>query len=271
MLVAQIAGNQHGVISVAQLRSAGCSAAAISRLNGRRLHLIHRGVYAVGHRALSDEGRWMAAVLACGDGAVLSHLSAAALWGIVRKAQANRTADVTVPGRAGRAARRGIRIHRPKSLPSADCTRQRGIPVTTPTRTLDDIRPLLSRAQFSSAVREAEFRRLPIGNEERGDGARSELEARVLALCRRHRLPQPGVNVSIDRNIVDFLWADAFLIVEVDGWNAHRSRSAFEEDRARDARLAVLGYQVIRFTWRQITDDPRGVAETIRALLRAPR
>jgi very-short-patch-repair endonuclease len=91
----------------------------------------------------------------------------------------------------------------------------------------------------------------------------------MLSLCRRHRLPQPEVNVSVDRYIVDFLWADRALIVEVDGWESHRTRSAFEEDRARDARLAVLGYRVVRFTWRQVTDHGAELAGTIRALLRA--
>jgi very-short-patch-repair endonuclease len=92
----------------------------------------------------------------------------------------------------------------------------------------------------------------------------------MLALCRHHRLPQPEVNASVDRYIVYFVWADRSLIVEIDGWESHRTRSAFEEDRARDARLAVLGYETIRFTWRQVTDDARGVAKTIRLLLRAP-
>ena len=93
----------------------------------------------------------------------------------------------------------------------------------------------------------------------------------MLSLCRRHRLPQPEVNVSIDPYVVDFLWAECSLVVEVDGWESHRTRSAFEEDRARDARLAVLGYEVVRFTWRQISDRPAEVAKTIRVLMRARR
>lgn len=208
----------------------------------------------------------MAAVLACGDGAVLSHRSAAALWGIRRPR--NGPVDVTVPSTAGKTTRTGIALHRSTTLIASSCTRRLGIPVTTPARTLDDLRPLLSQAQFSSAVREAEFRRLQIGDQRRGDGARSELEVRMLSLCRRHRLSHPAVNVPIDRYVVDFLWPHQALIVEVDGWEAHRSRSAFEEDRARDARLAVLGYETVRFTWRQVTDDGRGVAATIRARLR---
>jgi very-short-patch-repair endonuclease len=93
----------------------------------------------------------------------------------------------------------------------------------------------------------------------------------MLALCQRHRLPQPGLNVTIDRYVVDFLWADQSLIVEVDGWYSHGTRSAFEQDRARDAYLAVLGYETVRFTWRQVTNDAGGVAKTIRSLLRARR
>jgi very-short-patch-repair endonuclease len=91
----------------------------------------------------------------------------------------------------------------------------------------------------------------------------------MLAIYRRHRLPRPEVNAKIDRFEVDFLWRDLRLIVEVDGWDSHRTRSAFEEDRARDARLTVLGYEVVRFTWRQVTRDQATVAKTIRTLLRA--
>ena len=89
----------------------------------------------------------------------------------------------------------------------------------------------------------------------------------MLAVCRRHRLPNPEVNANVDRYEVDFLWRDRRLIVEVDGWDAHRTRFAFEEDRARDVRLDLLGHKVVRFTWRQLTRDPTGVATTIRALI----
>jgi very-short-patch-repair endonuclease len=267
-LIARVATNQYGVMSRSQLRSAGLSSTGVSRrIAAARLHRIHRGVYAVGHRNLGDEGMWMAAVLACGNGAVLSHRSAAALWGI-RRPQTG-PVDVTIPGTPGRKNRPGITLRRSTTLTASTCTTRRGIPVTTPARTLADLRPLLSPAQLASALREAEFRRLPIGDRGSGEGVRSELETRMLSLCRRHRLPRPEVNVSIDRYIVDFLWREAPLVVEVDGWEAHRTRSAFEQDRARDARLTLLGYEVIRFTWRQICRDPRGVAGILRALLRS--
>jgi very-short-patch-repair endonuclease len=277
--IARLAANQHGVITTAQLTDIGLSRGRIAeRTRAGRLHPVHRGVHAVGHARLSDRGRWMAAVLACGEGAVLSHLSAAELWGIHRHVRRLSDSDgrgevpdvhVTIPSTAGIRKRNGIALHRSSTLVARHCTLREGIPVTTPARTLTDIRPLLSPARFSAAHREAEFLQLPLEEELDSDRARTDLEQAMLALCRRHRLPQPEVNVKIDRHEVDFLWRDARLIVEVDGWESHRTRSAFEEDRARDARLAVLGYEVVRFTWRQVTDQRRQVAETIRALLRA--
>jgi very-short-patch-repair endonuclease len=132
---------------------------------------------------------------------------------------------------------------------------------------LDDLRRVLSAKEFAAALREAEFLRLPIGDRFAPDRTRTELESRLLSLCRRHRLPKPEVNARLERFVVDFLWREQRLIVEADGWESHRTRSAFEADRARDARLKVLGYEVLRFTWRQITSHPRGVARAIRALL----
>jgi very-short-patch-repair endonuclease len=120
---------------------------------------------------------------------------------------------------------------------------------------------------FAAAVREAEFLGLAIGDRFAPDRTRSELEARLLTLCRRHRLPKPRVNARVGPFIVDFLWRERRLIVEADGWESHRTRSAFEGDRARDARLKILGYEVLRLTWRQMNSDPMRVAATIRALL----
>lgn len=219
----------------------------------------------------------MAAVLTCGDGAVLSHLSAAELWGIRRRVQRPSEAGrgeqpdthITVPTTNGLRKRAGIVLHRSNTLIDRHCTLRAGIPLTTPTRTLADIRPLLSPAQFAASLREAEFLRLPIHGGSHADRARSDLEQRMLAICRRHRLPPPEVNAEADRFEVDFLWRERRLIVEVDGWESHGTRSAFEEDRARDVRLKLLGYEVLRFTWRQLTSDRVGVAKTIRALLSA--
>lgn len=207
----------------------------------------------------------MAAVLACGEGAVLSHRSAAALWGI-RKAR-NGPVEVTVPSTAGRTRRAGITLHRSTTLTASSCTQRLGLPVTTAARTLADVRPLISPAQLAAAVREAEFLRL-VSGEMRSDRSRTELEHRFLTPCRRHRLPQPAVNATVDRYEVDFLWPPERLIVELDGWESHRTRSAFESDRARDAHLSVLGFRVVRLTWRKVETDPRDAARTVRRLLR---
>jgi very-short-patch-repair endonuclease len=275
--IARLAANQHGVITSRQLLGAGLQYSGITdRLAAGRLHRVHRRVYAVGHAHLSDRGRWMAGVLAYGRGAVLSHLSAAELWGIHRRhrrpSDTGRSevpdAHITVPTTAGIRKRRGIILHRSSTLTAVHCTVQEGIPVTTPSRTLTDLHPLLSPAQFAAAEREAEFLRLPLADPLEPDRARTDLEQAMLALCRRHRLPPPEVNVKIDRYEVDFLWRAERLIVEVDGWQGHRTRSAFEEDRARDARLALLGFDVLRLTWRQIAADSSAIASTVRGLLR---
>jgi very-short-patch-repair endonuclease len=210
-------------------------------------------------------------VLACGPEAALSHTSAARLWRILPKAQGDAEgtllADVTVPGEGK--SRRGIRVHRSVTLSPADVTRRLGIPVTKPARTLGGVRRMVPGKVFASALRQAEFLGLPIGDRWNSDHTRSELEAQFLALLRRHHLPQPEVNVRVDRFVVDFLWRAEQLIVELDGWGAHRSRSAFEADRARDARLKVLGYEVLRLTWRQVTGDHAATVRAIRHLLTA--
>jgi very-short-patch-repair endonuclease len=267
--IGQVASRQHGLITTGQLEGIGVSSSGIAdRVAAGRLHRIHRGVYAVGHASLSNEGRWMAAVLSGGRSAVLSHRSAARLWRMINPTgPTDEVVDVTVRG-GGRAARHGVRIRRSRTLEPADCTRRNGIPVTTPTRTLKDLRRSFPRQVFASALRQAEFLGLPIDGLHRDPTTvprtRSELEARFLGLVRRNRLPRPEVNARVDRFEVDFLWRAQHLIVEVDGWESHRTRSAFEEDRSRDARLKMLGYDVLRFTWRQV--EPASAA-TIRALL----
>ena len=270
--LARLAGRQHEVVSVHQLRAGGLTSSAIGdRLAAGRLHRVHRGVYAVGHAGLSDPGRWMGAVLACGAKAVLSHWSAAQLWRMLPTESIGDHGEapivhVTVPGEGKH--RPGIRVHRSTTLGGEVLTLRHRIPVTKPTRTLEDLRRTLPRSVFAAALRQAEFLRLPIDSVAE-DHTRSELEARFLGLARRRRLPQPEVNARVDRFVVDFLWRRERLVVEVDGWESHRTRSAFEQDRARDARLKLLGFDVLRFTWRQVEDDARDVARTIRRLLRA--
>jgi very-short-patch-repair endonuclease len=283
-LLARMAGTQHGVITRAQLAQVGIRGSAVSyRVKIGRLHRLHRGVYAVGHTRLSFEGRCLAAVLACStsrarsgvpgaasDGqppAVLSHGSAAALWGMTPAPSG--PIDVTVPGDAGREMRAGIRIHRSVTLSEKVRTSRLRIPVTRPARTLRDLRRVVPPGVHQRAVRRAVDLRL-IREEDLGatsDLTRSELERMFLRLCRRRRLPIPEVNVRIAGYEVDFLWRDSFLIAETDGFRHHRSRAAFEADRARDAHLQSLGFRVLRFTHRQVRESPERVARSLRGLL----
>ncbi len=198
------------------------------------------------------------------------HTSAAVLWGILRGARGTEPAPsglvhVTVPG--SQRSRPGIRVHRSRTRFPSAVTRRAGIPVTTPSRTLLDLRRLLPQPQFAVALRQAEYLGLPLDPELASDHTRSELETRFLALCRRHRLPQPEVNVPLGPFTVDFLWPAARLVVELDGYRAHAGRAVFEADRARDLEVKALGYDVLRLTWRQVVDDPHRTAGRLRKLV----
>lgn len=182
----------------------------------------------------------MAAVLACGEGAALSHESAAALWRIIPTSPS--TAHVTVPTTGGRKPRPGIRIHYSRSLSPRDRTLRKNIPVTTHARTLAD---------------------LGYGPEP----TRSALERAFLRLCRRHGLPRPEVNVPVGPYLVDFLWRDLALVVETDGYRHHSSRGAFEADRARDRELRRLRFTVLRFTYREVTRTSLVVVSALRPYL----
>ncbi|MDX6581792.1 MAG: hypothetical protein QOI10_976 [Solirubrobacterales bacterium] len=261
-----MAAAQHGTITFTQLKDAGLSPTQVRdrELSGR-LHRIHRGVYAVGHDGLSEEGRWMAAVLACGPGAVLSHRAAAEHWALLERSRAD--VDVTVPGQGGRARRDGLRIHR-SHLPRSACRVRDGIAVTTPARTLVDLKRVVATPVYRRALRQAEFKDMNLAGLHT-DGTRSEPEADFLRLCRRYRLPPPEVNQRIGVFTVDFLWRRERLVVEVDGWAAHRGRQAFEDDHERDLALRAEGYRVLRFTARQIGREPAAVAAAVRTKLGA--
>jgi very-short-patch-repair endonuclease len=263
--IGRMAARQYGVVTVGQLIAAGLTRQAIhARTRAGRIHRIHRGVYAVGHSALGNEGRWLAAVLACGKGAVLSHRSAAELWRLLDPAPGR--IHVTIPTNAGRKQRNGLGIHRSPHLPIGATTRHRGIAVTTPARTLKDLARVTSAQTVRRATRQAEYLGLPLGDVAT-DRTRSELERAFLALCRRHRLPPPETNVRIGSHTVDFVWPDSGLIVETDGYAAHRGRQAFEDDRERDVELGLSGYRVARFSARQVTGEGARVAKAVRALL----
>ncbi len=265
--MARIAARQHGIVSVGQLHAAGLDRNAIGRrVDAGRLHRVFRGVYAVGHTGLSNEGRWMAAVLACGEGAALSHRSAAELWEMLEPGV--RPVDVTVPVAGGRRHRPGIRLHRSPSLTNDVTTVRRSIAVTTPARTIDDLRRGVSPKLVRRAIRQAEYDGLPIGeNAHQTCGTRSDLEAGFLRLCRRRGLPQPEVNVPIGRFTVDFLWREQGLVVETDTYRTHRGRQAFLDDRERANELASLGLDVLRFTDVRMENQPAQVVALVRARL----
>jgi very-short-patch-repair endonuclease len=262
--LADIAARQHGVVTIRQLRGAGVSDDAVRwRVRSGLLHRLHRGVYALGHPGLADAGRWMAAVLALGDGAVLSHGSAAALWGLLRPLDG--PVDVSIPSRNGRSHRSGVRLHRCPSLTRTQrpaTTRHRGIPVTTPARTVADLPQVLPPRLVRRATRQAELLGLPLG-ETASDGTRSDLERDFLRLCRGHGLPRPEVNVGVGRWTVDFLWPDCRLVVETDGYLYHRGRIAFEDDHERDLGLRELGYDVLRLSEGQIAEGDERIAELL--------
>jgi very-short-patch-repair endonuclease len=288
--IAALARRQHGVVSRRQLRALGLDDNAVSyRVRTGRLHRLHRGVYAVGHTVLGARGRWMAAVLACGPDAALSHASAAALWEL-RPSEAT-WIDVTVP-RVGARTRPGVRVHRPRTLGADELTVHHGIPVTTPGRTLLDLAATLSERALERALDMAEVQRLTdypaldalarAHPGHRGAGKLSAalkrhhagttltkggLEELFLALCRRHGLPQPRINTWIANLEVDFVFHEARVAVETDSWRHHHTRRAFERDRHRDATLTRAGYRTLRFTHHQIATEPRTVAETLAAAL----
>lgn len=281
-LIARIAGRQYGVASASQFHEAGISDDAIrARAIAGRLHRVHRGVYAVGHAALAPEGRWMAAVLALGGGpgrggpvldhwgAALSHRSAACLWGLLPVNQA--PVEVIVGGNGGRAGRPGVRVHRSLTLAPAGVTLCKRIPVTTPARTIDDLRRAtaahrpgaLSERELRKAIRQANVLGLPIGEESGRDRTRSDLEGDFLRLCRRHGLPAPEVNVLVGPYLVDFLWRERRLVVETDSYLYHRGQVAFQDDHKRDLGLRRLRYDPMRFSEQQLDQEPERIAEEL--------
>jgi very-short-patch-repair endonuclease len=265
--VAAFAARRWGVFLLTDVTPLGLSAGMASdRVKAGRLFRLHVGVYSViPPNLLRAEGRWFAAVLACGRGAVLSQTSAAALWEI--RAIGSGPIHVTVPGYAGRGKRKGIAIHRSGTLLTTHMTVRRGIPVTSAARTLSDLRRMLPRSQYGAALRQAEIRRLDTGGAGGEEPAMTAFEQRLRNLCRRHGLPLPRAQQVIGPHTVDFLWPDQRLVVEMDDFRTHRTRTAFESDRARDAWLMTQGYRVLRLTWRQLRDEPAIVVATLRAMV----
>jgi very-short-patch-repair endonuclease len=283
--IGRITARQHGVVTRAQLLELGLAPGSVdARVRSRRLRPLHRGVYLPGALVgalVPARAREMAAVLACGQGAVISHESAASLLDLLPAPTGSAPVHVTVERRDPR--RPGIRVHRVRSFAAADRGLVDGIPTTTPARTLLDLAGSARDRQLEQAVAQAE--RLEyidrqalagtVGSMEprRGrrrllrilEGAsppaltRSKAEERLRALLIRAGLPLPRTNARIGGYEVDCLWPDRGVAVEVDGFAYHRSRTSFEADRRRDFELAARGIQVVRVTWRQIVDEPEAL------------
>jgi hypothetical protein len=287
--VARLATQQGGPISHEQLLKLGVKPGAIEyRLASSRLHSVFRGVYALGHEAITPRGTLIAALLACGDEAMVSHLSAAHWWGWWRTTP--KDVDVTVPGRS-RKGQDGINLHLVRTLDGRDVTTRDGVRITAPPRTLLDLAEVLSLQRLRLVIDEADRRGQFHANKlqellERSPGRRgqkplrtlltdfetepllrSELEVLFKDLCDEHALPRPLTNVEVEGHEVDAFWPAQRLIVEVDSRAHHLNGAAFEKDRLRDAELLVAGYVVMRITYRQLKGDPGAVATRIRRLL----
>jgi very-short-patch-repair endonuclease len=278
--VAEVAAAQYGVVSFAQVRAVGLGRGAVEKaVRGERLIRLHTGVYAVGHRVLRVEGHRLAAVLACGDRAVLSHRSAAAHWGLLPTARA--VVDVTTPRTRRRVP--GIDLHRSRSLDARDTTTHQGIPITTVSRTLLDLAATIHASRLETALAQAERLQLydlraitdvlQRANGHRGKATlaqatagepkltRSELEQRFLALVRKAGLPEPLSNhvladLDHQRHEVDFYFPTENLVVETDGWDSHKTKAAFRSDRRKDAALTSAGHRVMRFTYEDVVYEP---------------
>lgn len=288
-----LATRQHGVVSHRQLLRLGFEVRWIERrLEEGRFEAIHREVYSVGHSRVPGKGRWWAAVLAYGPGSVLSHQSAAVLWRLRRRRPGPIHVNAFL-GWQGTYRRKGIWLHRCKLRPE-EATVHDGIPVTTVARTLFDFAEVAPYEEVRKAAEAADRRNLLRLRElesvcERGRGrralrpvrrllvelgapaeGRSPLEIRFVEFLREHGIPAPAQNVLVLGHEVDALWPAAKLVVELDSWEHHGDRAAFERDRARDPELMLAGYRTIRITHRRLDTEAHEVAEEIRALLAQP-
>ncbi len=277
-----------------QLRGLGLSARAVSHRAARgRLHRIHRAVYAVGHPKLTGYGHWMAAVLACGPRAVLSHRSAAGLWGL--RPDNRSKSDISLPSPSAR-AKQAIEVHRSVTLADVDITNVDGIPCTTVARTLVDLGDVVNRRAVERAVEQSDVldlfdlreveRAIERAGPRRGTGVLlsvledldgqtltdTELEEAFLALCREAALPTPEVNVWMTLADgtpakIDFLWRAERLAIETDGGRFHRTRQSRERDARRDQLLRLMAFEPVRFTGRQVAKEPAWVRACLSELI----
>jgi very-short-patch-repair endonuclease len=286
--------SQNGVISRRQLAAAAFNRHAIAHRvrNGRLWPCFDDGeAFAVGRPELSRRGLWRAALYTAGDDAALSYWSAAADWEL-RQEGGGAAVHVSVPTQAGRRSRPGLVVHRAATLAPEDVVLRNGLRVTSLRRVVLDLSLEASPSKVRALLREAEYRhRLDLAELRRSlDGygrsprhgrlrrvldqwvpgiglTESELEARFMALCERRAMPLPEPQVRRSARRLDFLWRELMLVVEVDGYEAHRGLIAFHEDRARDRALQADGYTVLRFTWADVVRRPARVAEELRRAL----
>lgn len=290
-LIAGIARRQHGTVTRSQLLAAGVSISAI-RLRHRdgRLRALHAGVYATGPGPLTRRGRWLAAVLAVGAGAVLSHRSAAALLDL--RPTATSLIDVTVPGGSRRRRRDHLRIHTTRPFHPDDATVVDGIPVTSVERTLLDLAVILPLPQLRRAHEQAErlrcvdhtklrallarstgrrglgaLRRVAAIDPEPGTRLKSELEQEFRDLVEASGLPAYLPNTVVAGYEVDAYWPAARLVVELQSRTWHTDPQAFERDHAKRAELMAAGDTVLALTYEQVTRRPKETVHTLRRLL----
>jgi very-short-patch-repair endonuclease len=279
--VAELAERQWGVVTRAQLAQSGLEERGISRwVDERRIHRVHPGVYAVGHPALGIEGKLAAALFYAGAGAALSHTTAASWWGIVKTEP--RCLHICVPGR--RRSLKDLRVHREKRF---ERVWHKRFPLTQPAITLLDIASVVRITELRRALAEAEYLRLVtldevaavLGRGRPGSAAlraaldchrpelartKSLLEEKFVLLCERVSLLQPELNVWVAGYLVDAVWFDQRLVVELDGHAAHDTPMAMEEDRSRELALRAAGFTVLRYTWQQVTRQPDLVVADLR-------
>ena len=293
--ISQLAAIQHGVVSRRQLTAAGVGRSHIEhRIAVQLLHPVHAGVYALGRRTLSASGTYLAAVMACGDGAVLSHRSAAALLGM--RPSSSRRPEVTTPRRGAR-RQPGIAVHRTRSLPTDHVIVRDGVPCTSFARTLIDLAAVLHVRDLDRALEQSvvlglfdgramdaalaqangrrgirRLRRLRARLADEPPILRSEIERRFLRLVQRAGLPAPVANAPIGVRDYqpDFHWPQQRLVVETDGRATHATPHGFERDRRRDLDLQLAGWRVVRITWSQLHSEPHRVTALLRAHLHLP-
>jgi hypothetical protein len=279
--ITALGDRQLGHVTRAQLLELGATPGWLrSQMRLGWLVRVHAGVYALGHAPRHAHARALAAVLACGEDAALSHVAAAALWGVV-----DWPFTIEVTGRWER-RRPAIHAHRSSTLTAHEVRVHRGIRVTAPVRTVLDVQSRLSDAGLVRLVNElrlaghlgpSAFTELTqrslrverlLGNGE-DRPTRSPLEDRFRRFTVHHGLPMPEVNARLPENgrEVDALYRDARLIVEVDSWRYHGDRASFERDRAKEAAALALGYRTLRITERRLAGGGDDEAQTVRSIL----